>query len=885
MSKTIRLGGRLRYPITIVRLLKSPGETVKKQEFLIQYSFKWMKTVGDTIRGETWEEEQTTIADWESPADGELKKWHIKEGQLIERDAPCMDVKEECSHGIQFQGLCGWCGKDMTEVNWAAESRDTERAPISMVHDQTNLTVSQIHAQRTEQELQRRLLQARKLSLVVDLDQTIIHACIDPTVGEWQRDPANPNHDSVKDVKAFQLEDGPRGLARGCWYYIKMRPGLEGFLKRIATMYELHVYTMGTRAYAQNVARIVDPNQKLFGNRVISRDENGNMVAKSLGRLFPVNTNMVLIIDDRADVWPRNRGNLIKVSPYDFFKGIGDINSSFLPRRQDLLAADPVQAADPSSPAIGESKPVVEKVDDAVPEAGNVSALEELISMSGGEDSAITKRQVEEQERTLEKQIKDRPLQLLQEKLDKEDEEAEKTSTPSEDGEETPSSPTPHHRHQVLLDHDCELEFLEQHLTLLHKTYYEEYDRNCDRTKDVDLSAVPDVGSVMEKMKSRALRGCKVVLSGLLPIGVEVERSEIGMQMVSFGAQLRSNISRDVTHLVVNSFRPRTKKMRQAARIPNIKVVNQDWLAECFSRWMKVDERPYKFNIHSDDQLVSDTDDPDENGTGISDKKLIRTNGLRLKLVSATGETHTLNEDGDENESDNEDGALEEEEGLVPDELADGQLSPIDTLKTFNWGSADEELNEFLASGSDDDDDDEDEEDEDVDEDDKEITEYPEDEDMLDRPSDDSVTQSSKKRKASDEDDEADLDENSILAKRLRRTRSRGVSSLRNQYVADDAIDSSLPTPQVTGDEDDVASQLKSFATITTTASQQQQDGGAADNFDDEFDDIDEAELEADFMAEFEAADLAPPAPAPAPAAADASSGADGGDVGNREKG
>ncbi len=144
----------------------------------------------------------------------------------------------------------------------------------------------------------------RKLALVVDLDQTIIHACIDPTVGGVAKTSTNPNYESVKNVKAFQLNDGPRGVAHQCWYYIKMRPRLEEFLQRIATMYELHVYTMGTRAYAESVARIVDPERKLFGNRVISRDENGNMSAKSLQRLFLVSTNMVVIIDDRADVGP-----------------------------------------------------------------------------------------------------------------------------------------------------------------------------------------------------------------------------------------------------------------------------------------------------------------------------------------------------------------------------------------------------------------------------------------------------------------------------------------------------------------------------------------------------------------------------------------------------
>jgi len=129
MSKQIRLGTRLRYPITIVKLLKQPGDAVKRAEPLMQYSFKWMKTVGDSIRNETWEEEQTTIVNWDSPSDGDLKQWLVREGQRIDKDSPCLVVKEACSHDIQFQGMCAICGKDMTEVSWAAEEQDTAAPP------------------------------------------------------------------------------------------------------------------------------------------------------------------------------------------------------------------------------------------------------------------------------------------------------------------------------------------------------------------------------------------------------------------------------------------------------------------------------------------------------------------------------------------------------------------------------------------------------------------------------------------------------------------------------------------------------------------------------------------------------------------------------------
>ena len=56
------------------------------------------------------------------------------------------------------------------------------------------------------------------------------------------------------------------------------------------------------------------------------------MARKSIERLFPVDQSMVAVIDDRGDVWGW-QPNLVKVMPYDFFVGIGDINSSFLPKQ------------------------------------------------------------------------------------------------------------------------------------------------------------------------------------------------------------------------------------------------------------------------------------------------------------------------------------------------------------------------------------------------------------------------------------------------------------------------------------------------------------------------------------------------------------------------
>ena len=532
MGKQLSLGTRLSYPITISKLLKRPGDEIKKQDAILEYSFKWMKMVGDPF-GEEFEMEQTTFSTWDSPADGNIKAWKLREGQVIDRDMVFVDVDEPCPHAVQFAGLCGMCGKDMTGTSWASTSTDSERAKINMIHDQTSLTISQGEASKAEEELQRRLLKHRKLSLVVDLDQTIIHACIEPTVGEWQRDLTSPNYESVKDVKSFQLNDeGPRGLASGCWYYIKMRPGLKEFLAAISEKYELHVYTMGTRAYAVNIAKIVDPDKKLFGDRIISRDENGSMTAKSLARLFPVDTKMVVIIDDRADVWPKNRPNLIKVHPYDFFLGIGDINSSFLPKREELpnIKIHPIKKKEEdSSPTVetatGDASTLENAKSADVPksedepkanDSAKISALEELVKMGGGDDQALRDEQTAEQEKFLEKQLKERPLLHMQEKLDSEEDVEEGLDEKNGD-----TVTEHHHRHNLLKDDDVELMYLEQHLSQVHKAFFEEYDGALHNAQGgrvaqlrpghnkkvpikedaADLRIVPDIGQVMPTLK------------------------------------------------------------------------------------------------------------------------------------------------------------------------------------------------------------------------------------------------------------------------------------------------------------------------------------------------------------------------------------------------
>ena len=550
----------LHYPITVTKLLYKAADNVAQNAPIFDYKFK-SKVIEGSEDDKTGKlVERTWPATFENHVEGTLTTWYITEGQVITRPGTAVaEVEEPCKHEVQFGGMCAECGKDMTTVHFNTVTRDTARATVNTVHGQTALLVSQAEASRSDEEAKRRLLSSRKLSLVVDLDQTIIHATVDPTVAEWQSDTSNPNYAAVKDVRAFQLvDDGPG--ARGCWYYIKLRPGLKEFLENISRVYELHIYTMGTRAYAQNIAQIVDPDRKIFADRILSRDESGSMTVKNLKRLFPVDTKMVVIIDDRGDVWHWSQ-NLIKVSAYDFFVGIGDINSSFLPKRPELEAAPakPVESSNgiatqdhafgtktEVATASTQSKPKSQNATEPLAN-GDVSAIDQLISMGGGNDPNKLQEQTSQQDETIAEQLADRPLLQKQKILDAMEDNAAKDGAQIGTDEEkearngdSAGDTQSRYRHNLLQDDDTELIYLQRSLQEVHRVFFEDYERNTvgsqggriaelrpghsrKRSFD-DLTALPDVTSIMATMKQNVLKGVSIVFSGVVPLGVNFQK-------------------------------------------------------------------------------------------------------------------------------------------------------------------------------------------------------------------------------------------------------------------------------------------------------------------------------------------------------------------------
>jgi len=177
-------------------------------------------------------------------------------------------------------------------------------------------TQAQDQAAKMRNQSRDRLHTQRKLMLFLDIDHTLVHATKDPRARNVARHPQlGPN------IKEIHFKN-----QYGCPYWIAERPGLYPYLARVAELYNIVLYTMGSRAYAECVCKIVDPTSELIRNRIISRDDryDKNLVdekhrpIKSIQEFFPLFKETAMIVDDTTMVWT-DPEDVYKVTKYLFW--------------------------------------------------------------------------------------------------------------------------------------------------------------------------------------------------------------------------------------------------------------------------------------------------------------------------------------------------------------------------------------------------------------------------------------------------------------------------------------------------------------------------------------------------------------------------------------
>nr|XP_018260686.1 uncharacterized protein I303_06401 [Kwoniella dejecticola CBS 10117]OBR82844.1 hypothetical protein I303_06401 [Kwoniella dejecticola CBS 10117] len=676
----------LPYPITITRLLVRTGDSVERGSHLLEYSFMSKEQRAALSKRET-EGRKANISKgevegddgsgtWDCLITGEVAGWEswVQVGTKLERrhaNQTLINVVQPCSHPVRLHGMCGICGADLTEDDYlsapapvnSSEQAGPSRHPggFEVTHDAMGVTVSKNEAHRLDNLTRDNLLSSRKLSLIVDLDQTIIHTTVDPTVAEWMdeidaynrqessspsrsssidqpeypgrstgpseqpngadekesttpptspplvtktlppesspsptRLEKNPNSEALSDVARFQIADDlPPGYVKprrkpgesivqmqGRWYFTKPRPGLQKFLDEMSEIYEMHVYTMGTRSYADAICKVIDPDGKIFGGRILSRDESGSFSSKNLKRLFPTDTSMVVVIDDRSDVWA-DCPNLVKVVPYDFFIGIGDINSSFLPKNKSTPPPSATATAStPTSPSLSAS-------DASTPPP---ATPEDLPSV---EDGLLMKAKL------LDDLSESRPLAKMQEELEQVEGDGREVRVQNDSPTvanttapvpSTPSTP-PRPRKPLLNPNDYELLRVSDILREIHHRFYRAFDSLDDWDTGSSLPMSCDVEFIIPELKSRVLDGCNLVFSGLIPQAANPETTEIWQTAETFGALCSLSVHPRITHCVTATLN--TEKTYRTSRIPGAQIVWANWFWDSVALWHRQDESKY----------------------------------------------------------------------------------------------------------------------------------------------------------------------------------------------------------------------------------------------------------------------------------------------------
>lgn len=87
---------------------------------------------------------------------------------------------EGCKHPTVMKDLCAECGVDLRiEGNGKDGGNMISQAVVPMIHSVPELKVCPELAEKIGKEDVKRLLRDRKLALLVDLDQTIVHTTND----------------------------------------------------------------------------------------------------------------------------------------------------------------------------------------------------------------------------------------------------------------------------------------------------------------------------------------------------------------------------------------------------------------------------------------------------------------------------------------------------------------------------------------------------------------------------------------------------------------------------------------------------------------------------------------------------------------------------------
>lgn len=145
----------------------------------------------------------------------------------------------------------------------------------------------------------------RQKTLILDMDETLIHA--KPKIK------SNEDFEGDYDIVLKDDEDGSE-----LTFMVKMRPGLVECLERLATFYEIAVFTAAERTYATKIIKHFDPNGDYI-KHILSREHCihvNNFYVKDLRIIADRKMEDMVIVDNSIVAFAFNLDNGVPINDF-----------------------------------------------------------------------------------------------------------------------------------------------------------------------------------------------------------------------------------------------------------------------------------------------------------------------------------------------------------------------------------------------------------------------------------------------------------------------------------------------------------------------------------------------------------------------------------------
>lgn len=484
---------------------------------------------------------------------------------------------EPCTHPAVIDTMCAVCGQSMLpredSTPTAYVPSEEEKPAMSQVTVSGGITmqISEAEAMSLSQSQTEGLLEHKRLSLVLDLDHTLVHATADQRASHY---------DDRDDVRTLLL---PTENGMVMHHHVKLRPYLKAFLEQ--PHYEMTVYTAGTRLYAEQITMVlsrfmVGAELDHFGilqlqsrlkhsevklQEILGKRENG--LDKTLCADIPTNDGETKSREEGSSP-PRKRVRFGKPAPNLKTDDV-DITPEDVDGLRSLLKA----AEEKENEALELRQKIFGSRIFSRTDVGDlgrdVKSLKRIFPCGGTMSVIVDDR--EDVWANAEENLKEPPHNLLVVRPYHWKPFAGFADVNNAAGADpTKSRKDEDAQGDSGVETDKQLLWTKDILQRVHKKYYAH-------------EGAMTVSEILQEMRHETLRGCKIIFSGLVPLHKQRDdydgpRHPLLRYCEAMGATLMAAVDRSITHVVAAA--DGSEKVVQARRIPGCYIVSSSWLME-----------------------------------------------------------------------------------------------------------------------------------------------------------------------------------------------------------------------------------------------------------------------------------------------------------------